>query len=297
MSKKIALASAQQRRWLLQSLSLPFIAANFPSLSHAADTLVITHPRAESVSDERSNYPLRMLELALQKSGLAFRLQAAKQTMPQSRAVLQLASNLDISVMWSMTSRQRERELLPIRIPLDMGLLGWRIFLIRQSQQERFSTIAHLQDLQKFTAVQGHDWPDTEILRNSGLKVESNPHYEFLFTMLAKGLVDYFPRSVLEIWDEEKKHGGLGLAIEQSVVLQYPTALYYFVNKNNTKLASTIENGLRLAIKDGSFAQLFNQFHADIMRSANLNTRRRILLPNPLLPEATPLQQKDLWLR
>ncbi|MBI3229195.1 MAG: transporter substrate-binding domain-containing protein [Burkholderiales bacterium] len=267
-----------------------------PSLSHAADSLQIVYPRAESQTDERSLYPLQLLQLALNKSGVAFHLQPSNTQMPQNSAMLQLASGQDITVVWSMTSKQREQDLLAIRIPLDKGLLGWRLLLIRQKDQDKFNRIKQAADLQKLSAVQGHDWPDTDILRANGFRVEGNPHYEFLFTMLEKGVVDYFPRSVLEIWDEEKKHPNMGLAIEQNLILQYPTAMYFFVRKNNTALATLLENGLQTALKDGSFDQLFMRFYSDIMQRANLKGRTRISLHNPLLPAATPLQQKELWL-
>lgn len=289
-------ADAQQRRKALKIAALPLLAAIPSDFAQASEKIIIHYPRAESDSDERSNYPLQILQLALQKSGVEFSLQATPKRMPQSRAILQLAAQSDIDVLWSMTSKQREQDLLPIRIPLDKGLLGWRLFLITPKRQSKLSLVKTLPDLKKFTATQGHDWPDTDILRANGLRVEGSPHYEFLFTMLEKGAVDYFPRSVLEIWDEEKKHRHQGLIIEQSLVLQYPTAMYFFVNKHNTKLAMLLERGLRAALQDGSFDKIFTQFHGDILRLANLPNRTRIALHNPLLPVETPLQDKRLWL-
>lgn len=258
---------------------------------------IIIYPQPESVSDERSSYPLRMLELALSKAGRAYEPRPSKIKMGQSRALLQLASGSDIDVFWSMTSKQRESDLLPIRIPLDKGLLGWRIFLIRQNTQNSFAAIKSVDDLKKMNAIQGHDWPDTEILRASKLPVEGSPHYELLFKLLAQGQVDYFPRSVIEIWDEEKKHPNMGLAIEQTLILEYPTALYFFVNKKNTALAAAIEEGLHIALKDGSFDQLFKRFYGEIIQRAKLRERLKLRLPNPLLPEQTPLQKKELWLQ
>lgn len=296
LSNKSLSSKAKQRRSALKMTALPLLAALPSALAQNSEKIIIHHPRAESQSDERGDYPLQMLRLALQKSGVAFSLQAADKIMPQNRAILQLAAETDIDVLWSMTSRQRERDLLPIRIPLDKGLLGWRLFLIAQQRQSKLSLVKTLQDLKKLVAVQGHDWPDTDILRANGLRVEGSPSYEFLFTMVEKGAVDYFPRSVLEIWDEAKRHRHQGLAIEQNLVLHYPTALYFFVNKRNTKLAMLLERGLQVALQDGSFDKIFTQFHGDLLRLANLPNRTRIALHNPLLPAETPLQDKRLWL-
>jgi len=207
-----------------------------------------------------------------------------------------MAQGVDVDVVWTMTSKEREEVLLPIRIPLEKGLLGWRIFLIQTKNAGKFANIKSLDDLKKYEAGQGHDWPDTEILRASGLKVKGSPNYDSIFKMLEAGRFDYFPRSVLEIWDEAKSHPDMDLEIEKTVVVQYPTAQYFFVNKKNTQLAGLIESGLQLALKDGSFDKLFLEEYGEDLKRANLKGRTHFLIGNPLLPAQTPLQDKRLWL-
>ena len=85
-----------------------------------------------------------------------------------------------------MTSDVRERELLPLRFPLDRGLMGWRLLLVRRSEQQRFAGIRSLDGLASMTAGQMHDWPDTQILRANGLKVGTGSSYSSLFAMLAR---------------------------------------------------------------------------------------------------------------
>ena len=121
--------------------------------------------------------------------------------------------------------------------------------------------------------------------------------FESLFDMLQVGRFDYFPRSIMEVWDEERIHAGKGLVVEQTLVMHYPTAYYFFVNKKNTALASTIETGLKRAIKDGSFDQLFNQEFGDDIQRSRMASRKKLELTNPLLPPKTPLGQKELWLQ
>lgn len=261
-----------------------------------ATRMVVSYPQPEASNDERSAYPIKMLALALSKSGTAYELQPSLSKMPQGRALAQLAQGMDVNVVWSMTSQEREKDLLPIRIPLDKGLLGWRIFLINKTSAARFGQIKTVEDLGKLECAQGHDWPDTEILRANGLKVQGVPSYDSLFKMLQRGRYDYFPRSVIEIWEEEKSHPGMDLEIEKTLILQYPTALYFFVNKTDKTLAGLIEAGLQTAIKDGSFEKLFEQTYGDIIKRANLKGRTRFQLSNPLLPVQTPLQDKGLWL-
>lgn len=254
----------------------------------------VVYPRWDK-QDTRQVFFFKMLKLALEKDKNDIDLQASRLLMDQGRALVQLSAGKDVDVVWTMTSKQRESELLPIRIPLDKGLIGWRIFLIKQKDVAAFSKIQSLQDLKKFEAGQGHDWPDTEILRAAGLPVQTSANYDGMFKKLVMGRYDYFPRSVTEIWAEINSNPDMGMVVDQSVLLQYPAAFYFFVNKKNEALAKKIEAGLRLAIKDGRFNQLFtNEFGADLAR-ANLKKRTLIKLDNPFLPPETPLQDDTLW--
>ncbi len=279
--------------WKLVFLSLLLLVWQ-PSIWAAK--LTVTYLRPDAAGDDRNRYPLKVLGLALDKAKVDYELQPSKSNMTQGRALLQMAQGVDVDVVWTMTSKEREEVLLPIRIPLEKGLLGWRIFLIQTKNAGKFANIKSLDDLKKYEAGQGHDWPDTEILRASGLKVKGSPNYDSIFKMLEAGRFDYFPRSVLEIWDEAKSHPDMDLEIEKTVVVQYPTAQYFFVNKKNTQLAGLIESGLQLALKDGSFDKLFLEEYGEDLKRANLKGRTHFLIGNPLLPAQTPLQDKRLWL-
>ena len=194
-----------------------------------------------------------------------------------------------------MTSKEREAHLLPVRIPIYKGLIGWRIGLVREVDAERFASVRTLADLRALTLGQGHDWPDTEILRGNGLSVYGVDDYESLFRMLRQGRFDYFPRSVLEIWQERDRHAGQGLVVEPHLLLRYPAVAYYFVNRRNTALARVIERGLERALADGSFDQLFLKFYGPSLEAARLDQRTIIDLSNPLLPSDTPLSRDAFW--
>ncbi|NQD36108.1 transporter substrate-binding domain-containing protein [Permianibacter sp. IMCC34836] len=270
------------------------------SATDAAETR-IRYPRQEAVTDSRSDYFLSLLELALAKTRRShgdYLLEAAAVGMQQDRALDSLIRNRGVEVVWTITSREREQQLRPIRIPLEKGLYGCRVLLIRAGEQARFDAVQSLADLATLVAGQGHDWPDTTILRANGLHVETNSNYASSFQMLALGRFDYFPRGVSEAPAELRQHAELNLALERRLLLYYPSAMYFFVNKDNDALAKRLEAGLRRALADGSFDALFRQHPA--MREAlsllNQPDRRLLRLHNPLLPEQTPLADKTLWL-
>jgi hypothetical protein len=259
---------------------------------------IVRYPRPESTADRRLDFPVKMLELALQKAGGHYELQPSVLVMPQSRALLELkGKSAFIDVTWTMTSKEREAQALPIRIPIDRGLLGWRLPLVNEGDRDLFRKVRNLTELARLTAGQGHDWPDTAILRSNGQTVVDAPNYELLFRMLGSRQFMYFPRSVNEVWRELDLRPQAKLAVADHVVLHYVAPLYYFVSKNNKKLAAVITRGMEKAIADGSYEQLFQRYYGDDLKRTGFEKRRVIELSNSSLPESTPLGRAALWFK
>lgn len=204
-----------------------------------------------------------------------------------------------LDVIWTMTTREREQQLLPVRIPLFKGLLGHRVFLIRHGDQPRFDAIERLSDLAQLQAGQGGQWPDTDILRANGLPVVTTTNYEQLFAMLLAGRFDYYPRGLNEFGSEYALHAGRGIEVEQKLMLVYPAPMYFFVAPGNVALAGRLERGLLEMVEDGSFDRYF--YHhpvvAQALQTARIGARKAFYLSNPQLPPETPLQDSRLWLR
>ena len=255
----------------------------------------LRYPRRADGDEFRSSYMLAQLQLALDKAHSPLRLTPTPHPMEQERALLNLQRGEHLDVVWSMTSHEREQRLLPVRIPLDKGLFGWRIALLPAGQGQRLSQVYGLDDLRHFSAGQGHDWPDTHILRSHGLPVQVSSSYASLFHMLRAERFDYFPRALIEIWDELEQPRGQGLEVDPHVLLRYPTAMYFFFSPQRPDLAATVRLGLERALADGDFDRLFEQHFAAPLARSKLAQRRIIELHNPLLPAATPLAQRELW--
>lgn len=266
------------------------------SANSFAATWDITYPRPLTEFDQRSHYPVQLLALALEQTGVKYTLEASERILLQARALKHLAENREINVVWSMTDKTREQNLLPIRIPIFKGLIGWRVFMIRENYQERFSRINSLDGLRDFKPIQGHEWPDTKILQSNGFDVATSKAYLDLFLMLNQSQGDFLPRSVVEIWSElENEDMASNFEVEPRLGVRYPTAMYFFVNKSNTILARLLETGLELAIKNGKFDELFMRVHKSALEKADMENRTFYQLENPLLPEKTPVERNELW--
>lgn len=259
-----------------------------------AAPIMVRYPRAESIDDERGEYGQALLELALAKAGGSYRVELSPTRMQQNRALVELQSGSGrIDIVGTMTSAEREEALLPVRIPMSRGLIGWRIGLVRADHKDLLRAVRTVDDLKRYTTAQGHDWPDLQILRHSGLKVHPVAVYSGLFGMLNAGRIDWAPRSANEIWAEAARHPEL--AIDPYIAIHYPTADYFFVNRNNPALAEAVRTGLEAALADGSFEQLFYLHYGRLLRNARFEQRLVIHLPNPLLTPQTPLKRKELW--
>ncbi|WP_246615020.1 substrate-binding periplasmic protein [Agarivorans litoreus] len=263
---------------------------------HAAN-IVVRHAQPESDNDKRQQYFVELLNLALSKTEAgfgAYQTQTCAVRMMQDRALQQLQRKRCIDVVWTMTSLERESKLLAVRIPLLKGLLGQRVLMIRREDLRRFRDIQQLSELAQMRAGQGMGWPDIEILEYNRLPVIEGKTYEGLFGMLERGRFDYFPRGISEVGAELKQHQREGFVAEPRILLSYPAPIYYFVNPENTVLAERLEQGLRLAIDDGSFEALFKKFNyhklADLMEN-----RLVFKLRNPSLHPKTPIDEDKLW--
>jgi hypothetical protein len=255
---------------------------------------VVRFPKPEFEGDRREDYSLQLLQLALSKVGTDYRIQLSEVSMNQERAISEIEAGRTIDVSPLPTSAEREARLLPIRIPIHKGVLGWRIGLVRKGDEELLARVNTLQDLKGVSLAQGHRWPDTQILQANGISVITARRDEGLFKMLQAKRFDYFPRSVMEIWDEQANRADT-LAVEPHFALHYYFDSYFMVNRKNTRLWQDIRDGLERAIRDGSFDKLFQQYFGERLRKAHLETRTVIELRNPLLTPETPLNRPELW--
>lgn len=199
-------------------------------------------------------------------------------------------------VIWTMTDKEREQQLRPIRIPLCKGLFGYRVLLIRANDQERFNQVRDLNGLSELLAGQGTHWPDTPIMQRNGLRVTTAETTESLFRMINAKRFDYFPRGISEAWFELAQRKEKNLVVEKNIMLYYPAALYFFVNKSNEALAVRIETGLEKLIDSGEFDEFFYRHPRVNFGLENLTSRHVIKLDNPFLPSGVPVNNPRYWI-
>ncbi|GLS90505.1 hypothetical protein GCM10007916_15720 [Psychromonas marina] len=238
-----------------------------------------------------------ILTLILSKSDPQANIRQLSAEFPEQRLIDDIHSG-KVSLLWSGASPHLEEQLLPIRIPLFKGLLGHRIFIIKEEHQSRFNHITTLEQLKKLSAGQGTLWGDTKVLKDANLPVVTALKYPNLFHMLEGERFDYFPRAIHEPWNEVSARPELNLKVEDKTLLIYPFAMYFYVNKNDHDLHDKLTQGFETAIADGSFDRLFlnNPMIKEALQKSNLSQRNVIRIKNPNMHPDTPVNRPELWL-
>ena len=267
-----------------------------------AAVMTYIYPPPESDADRRMDYYWVLMRAALEATERQwgpFVLEPCGMVMNADRSQILLSNAETITTLVRVTSRERERIMRPVRIPLDKGLTGYRLFLIRQQAQPALDKVRSLDDLRRFTIGQGSNWVDTKVLRAAGFMVETAPAYESLFHMLDAGRFDLFSRGINEISRElnDRRSVFTNLAIESHLLLYYPLPRYYFFapTAQGERLAQRVEEGLNLLMRNGQFERMYREFKRQILAGLDLSGRRLFRLENPELPPQTPLNRSELW--
>jgi hypothetical protein len=247
-------------------------------------------------------YRWKLLELALshtQKEGdEPFRLVPYAEDITQNRGMFLLQSG-ELDVIALGTNVEREARMLPVKIDILRGIIGFRLLVIRVADQARIAGMDEPAIRQQLTFGLNSQWADLPILQGNGFTVLTSASYENLFGMLASGRFDAFTRGLNEARREldQRKQIYPQLAVEKTKALYFPYPVYFWVSKTNTALARRIERGLKLSLADGSFRKLFETYHAAEIEMLAGEKRLVIRLRNPILPLGTAEPDTRWWWR
>ena len=238
-----------------------------------------------------SPHSYALLEMALRKTEDIygpFEIQRSEQ-MTQGRAESLLKTeNKYLDIASIVPSENRIKDLRAIYIALEEGLVGHRVCIIKQGSEGLFKDIRTVSDLKEkgITIGQGTHWPDTQILQDNLVDVVTNVSYEGLFGMLEKNRFSCYLRGANEVLNDIKQQDSKHFTIEPNLLFVYPSTSLFFVNKQNIRLATRIELGLRRGMLDGELTTLFKEHYSEAIEQLDFPSRRVIKLNNSLLSDA-----------
>jgi hypothetical protein len=284
-------------------LALAFL-TGLTSQAVAADQVQYIHTLGpQSVQEASHAYYQDLLALVLKNTEAEFGKAAILELPPPAQGDMHylLMKGDVIDLHRFGTDLKAEQDLLPIRVPLLAGGLGWRGLMIRKADAAAFSQLDSLSQLKNLTACQGHTWPDSTILEHAGLNVLRVDGYDQMLQMLSKKRCDYFPRSIFEGPAEVRQFSRHypDLYFDTDILLKYPYAMYFFVKKDNVALATRLERGLSELALSGKLQQFMQQHPVTrhVFPLSQFNDSLVFNLVNPVLPEKTPVTQPAYWLQ
>ena len=207
--------------------------------------------------------------------------------LEQGRAFANLDKPNDINVIIAGINLEREQSTNTIYIPLERGLTGFRLCFIKKGNEDIFANINTLREFRRhkmYIGVGAH-WPDKDILNFNKLPVTTSPIAEDLYAMLDKRRFDCFSRSIKEITDNLAKHRNNQISIEENIAFIYPLADFIYVSKTEERLKERLEKGLKMAINNGQFYELFDRYFKNTLREHNLYGRKLFFLKNENMSE------------
>lgn len=257
---------------------------------------------AQAEEDTSHQYFIDLLQLAAEKVEDELgkvEIQVVSRGDLSHASLIRLLNLGEIDVFWAGTNTQREKTLLPIRIPLMRGLLGYRVSITHQDNIEKFSEPAF--DIHQAKACQLTHWPDFKILQDNGFLVIGVEEFSRIFQLTHRKRCDYFPRAIYEGYSElaQAQLKYPELTMFEQTLLYYPFPMYYFTNQSNLGKARWIELALKKMISDGSFDELMQNhpLTGHLFPLTKWADKPVIRLENKLLPSQTPLDDPSLWLQ
>lgn len=290
----------------IKSLAIIFSVALCLPIHIAKAEMLITLRAPETAADKRKNYPNAAVKLALDKTRAKYGGYTLKYTVQMNTQRLLAATRANILPNLLIQSVYDDAILAKdgltyIDIPFDLGITSYRICFINPAIQDELNSIRNIEELKRFSIVQGMGWPDTKILRHNGFNVIESNSYTGLFKMIPARRADLFCRGINELKNEYTDYKNLNnLSYDKSFALFYPLPRYFYLNEANRELKARIEEGLKIAYADGSLKRLLFDFYADDIEFAAIQQRNLFQLENPFLKGLDSkyknylLKQKDL---
>lgn len=241
----------------------------------------IVYPNVNGQGKTTLSYAI--LKLAMEKSGEEYKINIQDyRTNDVSQRRMLSEGKIDVADFG--TSKEFEEEFTTVYFPIDLGTNGWRVLLIHKDNNQKFSKIKNLQTLQKYSTGLGSGWSDIKIFEESGIRVHKAPQISHLMGMLNSKRFAYFSLEAQNAyWHLEKyKEKYPNLVIEDTIVITYPFARFFFVRKYNFKLKDIIYKGLVKSFEDGSLIKLFKTHPSgkDLFHTSNMKNRVQIKIPN-----------------
>ncbi|MFP5222456.1 MAG: hypothetical protein ACLGSA_09210 [Acidobacteriota bacterium] len=269
-------------KWLMTAL-LFLLAASVPC--HAqADPHVFTVQ-----SDENLEFARELCLAALAAAGVEARFSLFPMAHPK-RLNAELASgNLSLAFLppdEDSSALENQGYVKPLKVPLDRGLLGYRICLVRDEDADLLQNVRNADDLKRIRIGQGASWGDIKVYQEAGIEVVEAPFSSVSDPMkaLASRYYDALPLGVDEyrFFLQSYHKEAPGITADRHIAISYPWNRYVWIStvaKDSKLLQESLDKGFEIIAANGQFEAIYAKFK-DAEPRKQLMGRRIIRLQN-----------------
>jgi hypothetical protein len=249
------------------------------------------------IEDKRTKHKHEVITRALEITKSQFgpyRIEVVNVDMPPSRGLMEIKSGKVINLFIVPHSEVWDKGAIPIKIPIRLGLLSYRLLLVNKNNLHLFKYVDGVKELKHLTAGLQSDWIITQVFKKQGFKVIEGHNFEGLFQMLNRGRFDYLSRGIYEIYDElEMRQPELkNVVIEPNIALYLPMITYVYISPSAPKLAKRMQAGLSELLKNGELAKILEKYYGEDIARAKLSTRKIIEIDNSYSKHELPEEHK-----
>lgn len=231
-----------------------------------------------------------LVRAALEAGGLSAELHDAPKGNEQRNLALIRDGHTHIDMMPATPARLelvRQGQLRMIPIPLDRGLLGYRVNLLLATQQDKLARVRKREDLRAFSMGQNVGWMDIEIYRAAGIptrEVKDWANGEFALQMEA-GFLDLFPLGLEETLNYFLPHFRRHhpqLTLDPHILVRYPWFRFVWVSPRPEAdpVYEALQRGFAQLVADGRFLKIWHA-HRQPPPAHVFKSRTLIELDNP----------------
>lgn len=245
------------------------------------------------------DYVADLVRLALEAADVSHDVRIAEHTHADGRAppALGQGEGHGANIAVASPAKNAADGLQPVYFPVQRGLAGQRLLVVRQEERARFAEIDSLSDLRE--RVGAVTASDQALFRHNRLETIS-ASADGLLDAVANGQVDYAalrPQHAVK-WLEQQAGQHPGLSSEGTPTVAYRGDDMLYVAAEAHDLIRALDVGLVRAYASGDLAE-FQAEHPFLKRLAatlELNERGTIPVEHPAVPRALQRTPDDLWL-
>ncbi|MGL5811811.1 MAG: hypothetical protein ACRCYW_00535 [Aeromonas sp.] len=263
------------------------LASGFWPVTSQAEVVRVRLVGSNQTGNPLLQYRQTLLESAIRAAGhtpdVRF-CQLPKGVTSDKRAATEVSLGKRCNMLATSIGADFARGLSLVPVPIYLGGGGYRV-LLHPARDEGLAGIRDLEGLKRLRIGSGRTWVDSDILRANGLQVVTS-EYPNLFPMLKAGRFDVLPRAIFEVLPEVA-HFGPGLAIDNRLLLHYPSDLFFYGAPENRRTNEIVAAGLDIMYHNGSFQALLRSHDSTrlALQQLDLPSRTVITLDNPYLSE------------